>query len=66
MYQFRRFFFELTIRSQDKVIGMGFSDHGETANADFMITWIDKSGKRHVQVNDCHMTYDCHTSYVHL
>ena len=47
---FRMFFFELTVRSHDPVVGMGFSDHGDTENADFMITWVDSNGKRHVQV----------------
>lgn len=48
--RYRMFFFELTVRSHDPVVGMGFSDHGETENADFMITWVDSNGKRHVQV----------------
>jgi len=49
------FFFELTVRSKDPVVGMGFSDHGETSNADFMVTWLDAAGERHVQVTP---TYD--------
>ena len=45
------FFFELTVRSHDPVVGMGFSDHGLPSNADFMITWLDSDGQRHVQVS---------------
>ena len=44
------FLFELTVRSHDPVVGMGFSDHGGTDNADFMVTWLDSQGQRHVQV----------------
>ena len=41
--------------NKKSVIGFGFSDYGETTNADMVMMWTDDAGKHHFQVNSLHI-----------